>query len=122
MDETNLPQECGIESRAISYNKGCYIGQEVLNRIHTMGHVNRHLSGFKLAEDLENLPQRGDKVFFEGREIGFITSAFVSRRLRRPIALGYVRRERDQVGVELTLRTAGQESTARVAKLPFRPD
>jgi folate-binding protein YgfZ len=122
MDETNLPQECGIESSAISYNKGCYIGQEVLNRIHTMGHVNRHLSGFKLAENLENLPQRGDKLFFEGREIGFITSALLSRRLRRPIALGFVRRERDQVGGELTLRTAGQESTARVAELPFRPD
>jgi folate-binding protein YgfZ len=122
MDETNLPQECGIESSAISYNKGCYIGQEVLNRIHTMGHVNRHLSGFKLAQNLESLPQRGDKLLFEGREIGFITSALASRRLRSPIALGYVRREQGQVGIELTLRAAGQESPARVAELPFRPD
>ena len=87
-----------------------------------MGHVNRHLSGFKLAQNLESLPQRGDKLLFEGREIGFITSALASRRLRSPIALGYVRREQGQVGIELTLRAAGQESPARVAELPFRPD
>ena len=40
MDETNIPLECGIEGRAVSYTKGCYVGQEVLNRIHTLGHVN----------------------------------------------------------------------------------
>src|SRR5262249_27523996 len=43
MDEGNLPLECGIESRAISYNKGCYIGQEVINRVHSIGHVAREL-------------------------------------------------------------------------------
>ncbi len=48
MDETNLPLECGIESRAVSYNKGCYIGQEVINRIHSFGHVNRELRGLRL--------------------------------------------------------------------------
>ncbi len=45
MDETNIPLECGIEARAVSYTKGCYIGQEVLNRIHSIGHVNRELRG-----------------------------------------------------------------------------
>ena len=45
MDETNIPLECGIESRAVTYTKGCYIGQEVINRIHSVGHVNRELRG-----------------------------------------------------------------------------
>ena len=67
MDETNIPLECGIESRAIVYNKGCYIGQEVINRIHSVGHVTRELRGLRLADDLKILPQRGDKLFFNGK-------------------------------------------------------
>jgi folate-binding protein YgfZ len=122
MDETNLPQECGIESRAISYNKGCYIGQEVLNRIHTMGHVNRQWCGFKLAASLNALPQKGDKLWFEGREVGYITSALMSRRLGRSIALGYVRRELNRIGTQLTLRTTGSERVASISEIPFRPD
>ena len=70
MDETNIPLECGIESRAVSYSKGCYIGQEVINRIHSIGHVNRELRGLRLADDLKALPQRGDKLFFNGKEAG----------------------------------------------------
>ncbi len=58
MDENNLPLECGIENRAVSYNKGCYIGQEVINRIHSFGHVNRELRGLRLADDLKALPQQ----------------------------------------------------------------
>ena len=56
MDETNLPLECGIESRAVSYSKGCYIGQEVINRVHSFGHVTRELRGLRLADDLQSLP------------------------------------------------------------------
>ena len=63
MDETNIPLECGIESRAIVYNKGCYIGQEVINRIHSVGHVNRELRGLRLADDLKALPHKHDKLF-----------------------------------------------------------
>ena len=53
MDETNIPLECGIENRAIVYNKGCYIGQEVINRIHSVGHVNKELRALRLADDLK---------------------------------------------------------------------
>src|SRR4029079_3718388 len=56
MDETNLPLECGLEARAISYNKGCYIGQEVINRIHSIGHVNRELVGLRLPHGAETPP------------------------------------------------------------------
>jgi folate-binding protein YgfZ len=118
MDETNIPLECGIESRAIVYNKGCYIGQEVINRIHSIGHVNRELRGLRLADDLPALPQRGDRLFHAGKEIGQITSAVKSPSVGN-IALGYVRREINQIGNELILRTASGESAARIVALPF---
>jgi folate-binding protein YgfZ len=119
MDETNIPLECGIESRAIVYNKGCYIGQEVINRIHSVGHVTRELRGLRLATDLESLPKKGDKLFHAGKEIGYVTSAVKSPTLNTNIALGYVRREANQIGNDLTLRTAAGESPAKIVELPF---
>jgi folate-binding protein YgfZ len=119
MDETNIPLECGIESRAIVYNKGCYIGQEVINRIHSVGHVNKELRGLRLADDLKTLPQKHDKLFFNGKEVGYVTSAVKSPALNANIALGYVRREANQIGNELTLRTATGESPAKIVELPF---
>ncbi len=119
MDETNIPLECGIESRAVTYNKGCYIGQEVINRIHSVGHVNRELRGLRLADDLKKLPSRGDKLFHADKEVGFVTSAVKSPKLNANIALGYVRREVNQIGSELILRPAGGESVAKIVALPF---
>ena len=119
MDETNLPLECGIESRAVSYNKGCYIGQEVINRVHTIGHVNRELRGLRLADDLPAPPQKGAKLFHNDKEVGYITSAVKSPTLNGDIALGYVRRETNQIGTELSLRTAAGESPAEIVELPF---
>ncbi len=118
MDETNIPLECGIESRTIVYNKGCYIGQEVINRIHSIGHVNRELRGLRLADDLPTLPQRGDRLFHAGKEVGLVTSAVKSPSFGN-IALGYARREINQIGNELILRTASGESAARIVALPF---
>ena len=118
MDETNLPMEC-IESRAMSFNKGCYIGQEVLNRIHAIGHVAKELRGLRLADGLESLPQKGDKLFHNGKEVGYLTSAVKSPMLKHNIALGYVRREANQIGTELVFKMAGQESAARIVELPF---
>ncbi|MGH7977242.1 MAG: YgfZ/GcvT domain-containing protein [Limisphaerales bacterium] len=117
MDETNLPLECGIESRAVSYNKGCYIGQEVINRIHSIGHVNKELRGLRLADSLKSRPARNDKLFFNGKEVGYVTSA-VKSPLIGNIALGYVRREANQIGNELTLQGTG-ESLVKIVELPF---
>lgn len=114
MDETNIPLECGIEARAVSYNKGCYIGQEVINRIHSVGHVNREFRSLRLADDLKVLPARGDKLFHDGKEVGHITSSVYSAALKANIALGYVRREVNQSGVELKVRSAQGEIVARV--------
>jgi len=119
MDETNIPLECGIESRAIVYNKGCYIGQEVINRIHSIGQVTKELRGLRLWEHLRALPARGDQLFYAGREMGYVTSSVKSPALGANIALGYVRKEANQIGTELVLRTSAGESVAKIVALPF---
>jgi len=118
MDETNLPMEC-IESRAMSFNKGCYIGQEVLNRIHAIGRVAKELRGLRLADNLKSLPRKGDKLFQNGKEVGYLTSAVKSPALNANIALGYVRREANEIGTELVLRTTEGESPVKIVALPF---
>jgi folate-binding protein YgfZ len=120
MDESNFPQECGIEADAVSYSKGCYIGQEVLNRIHTQGHVNRILCGLRLADGLQVLPTRGTRLFSGDRDIGWITSAVASPALRANIGLGYVHREVSQPGTQLTLKNPSDQTFAMVVPLPFR--
>jgi len=114
MDETNIPLECGIEARAVSYRKGCYIGQEVINRIHSIGHVNRQLRRLRLADELTALPARGAKLFQSGKEVGCITSAVKSPAKSANLALGYVRREADQPGSELHWLNGAEESVAVV--------
>jgi folate-binding protein YgfZ len=119
MDETNIPLECGIEARAISYTKGCYIGQEVINRIHSVGHVNRELRGLRLADDLKTLPVKGDKLFHNGKEVGYVTSAIASPAFGTNIGLAYVRREVSSIGTKLILAHAAMESVAKVIALPL---
>jgi folate-binding protein YgfZ len=118
MDESNIPLECGIEARAVSYNKGCYIGQEVINRIHSVGHVNKELRGLRLADELKQLPAKGDKLFHGGKEVGQVTSAVISPTLGANIALGYVRREANAPGTELVWRGV-DETKAVIVELPF---
>ena len=118
IDETNLPMEC-IADRAMSFNKGCYIGQEVLNRIHTIGHVTRELRGLRLADGLKTLPNKGATLFHNGKESGYITSAVRSPALNTSIALGYVRRDANQIGTQLTLQTPEENSPVTITELPF---
>lgn len=119
MDESNLAPEAGIESRAISYTKGCYIGQEVIARIRTYGQVAKSLRSLRLADDLKTLPSKGDRLFHDGKEVGFVTSAVKSPSLQANIALGYVRKEFNEPGTRLTLRTAGGESAAEIVTTFF---
>ena len=119
MDEANLPPEAGLDAKAVSYSKGCYIGQEVIARIRTYGQVAKALRGLRLAEDLASLPVKGDKIFSGEKEVGYVTSAVFSPRLKANIALGYVRREANAIGTELLLRNASGESPAKIVELPF---
>ncbi len=111
MDENTIPNEAGLEARAISYDKGCYIGQETIARIKTYGHVNRRLVQIVIAG--ESVPVRGDKLFAEEREVGQVTSAVRSLRLGKPLALGYVRREFATAGAKLNWN----KETAEVLKV-----
>lgn len=119
MDETINPLEAGLETRGISFSKGCYIGQEVISRIQTYSETQKALRGLRLADDLKSLPKKGDKLFHDGKETGFITSATRSPILNANIGLGYVKREMNQVGTDLVLRTDTAESQTRIVELPF---
>lgn len=113
--EDTLPLEAGLLN-ALSFNKGCYIGQEIVERARSRGHVNWKLAGLRFAPAAA-VPAPGEKLRkSDGAEIGEITSACFSPALGRPLALGYVRREVSEPGT--SLNCAGG-ATAEVAGLPF---
>lgn len=116
MDADTIPLEAGIEQRAISFTKGCYVGQEIIIRVLHRGHgrVARRLVGLGL-EASASVPGRGDPIRSGEREIGTVTSAVQSPALGHPIALGYVHRDFAEPGTLVSL--AGQPGT--VASLPF---
>jgi folate-binding protein YgfZ len=118
MDGSNLAPEA-IEARAISYSKGCYIGQEVISRIRAYGEVAKSLRGLRLPLELTALPGKGDKLFREGKEVGYITSAVRSPKFKGNIALGYVRREHKENGTNLEVAAHGARFGAVVCNLSF---
>ena len=119
MDDSNLAPEAGIEARAISYSKGCYIGQEVISRIRAYGQVAKSLRGLRLQSELPSLPQRHDKLFRDGKEVGYVTSATRSPKFGATIALGYIRREHNAAGNVLQISSGNDEFSAVVCDLPF---
>ena len=119
MNTDTIPLEAGIEDRAISFTKGCYVGQEVIIRVLHRGHgrIARKLVGLVLAAG--STPMRGDPILAAGGlHVGEITSAVFSPRLGAPIALGYVHRDHVTPGTELVVSPSLR---ARVTALPFSP-
>jgi glycine cleavage system T protein len=114
--EENLLLETGLDD-AVSFNKGCYLGQEVVERVHSRGHVNRKLAGLVLKGDGPALA--GDVVFSDGREIGKITSSVVSPRLNHAIALAYLHRDFLQPATDVVVKSRGADLAGTVATLPF---
>ncbi|MGV3757695.1 MAG: YgfZ/GcvT domain-containing protein [Verrucomicrobiota bacterium] len=100
MDETNLAPEAGLEKNAISYTKGCYIGQEVNARIRTYGQVAKSLRRLELS-GVSELPVKGTKLQVAGKDVGYLTSAVHSLGGRQILALGYVRKEHKEPGTVL---------------------
>ena len=115
MDEETIPLEAGIESRAISFTKGCYVGQEVIIRVLHRGHgrVARKLVG--LTIDGSAVPPPGARIASADRDIGEVTSSTMSAALERPIALGYVHRDFVEPGTSVTIDSVN----AQVAAVPF---
>ena len=110
--EDNLPQEIGRDAQAISFTKGCYLGQETVARIDALGHVNRLLVGLKYSG--REVPASGSPIAANGNEVGHITSAVWSPALDAPLALGYIRRLHAKPGTAV-LTSAGP---AEVVSLP----
>lgn len=112
IEDSNIPQETS-QLRAISFTKGCYIGQEIVERVRSRGHVNRMLVGL-VAQGIAPLPA-GAKVYAGGNEIGRVTSAVFSPALGKHIALAYVRRKFSEPGTQVGVEGA----PAQVSPLPF---
>ena len=109
MDGNTIPEEAGLNERAVSFEKGCYVGQETVARLHYRGKPNRHLRGLRLSEPVE----RGVAIELGEREVGTVGSVVESPTLG-PIALALVRREAEPGA---TVSVCGAD--AEVVELPF---
>jgi folate-binding protein YgfZ len=110
MGSDTIPEEAGLNERAVSFTKGCYVGQETVARLHYKGKPNRHIRGLRLSEPA----QRGAGIELGDKQVGQIGSAAVSPTLG-PIALALLRRE---AGPGDTVSVCG--APAEVVELPFR--
>jgi folate-binding protein YgfZ len=108
----NLPQEIGRDALAISFTKGCYLGQETVARIDALGHVNRQLAGVQFAGTL--IPAAGIKLLAAAKEVGHVTSAVWSPKLAAPLAIAQLRRAQTKPGTALT----SEAGAAIVVALP----
>jgi folate-binding protein YgfZ len=118
MDETNVVLETGLDE-AVSYTKGCYVGQEIIARIHWRGHVAKRLAGLRL-EDGRQIQREAKVRSTDGKEIGRLTSVVFSPRLQATIALAYLKYDYLSPGTQV-LVGAGEveERAATVVMLPF---
>jgi tRNA-modifying protein YgfZ len=111
MTTATIPQEAGIAERAVSFTKGCYIGQETVARLHYKGKPNRHLRGLRLDSPVED----GGAITLGDRDVGRVGTAVISPAFG-PIALAVIRREA-KPGSRVTIGDAGVG--AEVVELPF---
>ena len=96
----NLPQETAVTD-ALHFNKGCYLGQEIVERVRSRGHVNRILTGLRIEG---NQPlKRGAKISFEDIEVGEISSSSYSPALAATVALGYLRMHAAKPGAQVSV-------------------
>ena len=119
MDADTIPLEAGLEQRAISFTKGCYVGQEVIVRVlhRGGGRVAKRLVG--LVFDDACVPAARAPVSAGGSDAGRVTSAAWSPRLSRPVALAYVRRDLAEPGTAVQVACGGESATAAVRAFPL---
>ena len=109
-----IPHEAGLERSHINYEKGCYTGQEIVERVRSRGHVNRRLTGLKFPGGIRPAP--GTKVTAGEAEVGHITSTALSPLLGCPIGFAYLRREHSNARTRLD----ASGTTAEVIALPLQ--
>ena len=102
--EENLPQETGLESLAVSFSKGCYLGQEVVSRVHFRDSVRRSLVGVEF--DGDEIPDEGTRVLLDNTAVGRVTSA-VSSWTGGGVGLAMLHRKAAEPGTRLELEAAG---------------
>jgi folate-binding protein YgfZ len=115
LSDANLAQEANLTEQAISFTKGCYLGQEPIARIDALGHVNQQLRILRLAGDL--VPSAGTDVLSVGdepRKIGQITSAGMLYATKKAVALAMMKRNFDTLGLVVGVPVGGQTITAEV--------
>ncbi len=117
LTEAVLPDEAGLRERGfVAENKGCYVGQEIVARIKTYGHVNRRLVRLEVAG---GVPKPGERIFFENEECGVVTSATASGAPNAALALAYLKRGRGDVGTSLTISSFAGTLSASVLPGPL---
>jgi folate-binding protein YgfZ len=116
--EKNLPQEIARDERAISFVKGCYLGQETVARIDALGHVNQLLKGLRFAAG-SPCPPAGSALLHDGKPAGLVTSAVFSPVRNAPLALAFVRTNCARAGTVLEVKPpeSGLSTTATVSDL-----
>lgn len=117
MDETNVVTEAGLDA-AVSYTKGCYIGQEIIARIKYRGHVAKKLAGLRFESKVQAKVGAAIKAT-DGKEVGRITSIADSPSLHCTIALGYLKFDYLTPGTRVNVAAVDEEVTAQVVELPF---
>lgn len=116
MDESTIPQEAGLNERAVNFTKGCYVGQETVARLYYRGKPNRHLRGLRFLELPDSAPPApGEELRLGDRPVGHLSSVVTSPRLGT-IALALVRREASPGD---TLAIGEHGATAELVELPF---
>lgn len=116
VDSSTIPQETGLVPDAVDFDKGCYLGQELVARIASRGHVNRRLMGVRIGTNV--IPPAGAQLVVGDRAVGALTSPAESLSLRCPVGLSLVRRE-VAAGDEVQIRWEGGSAPARVDDLPL---
>ena len=118
MDETNVVTEAALDT-AVSYTKGCYVGQEIIARIKYRGHVAKKLSGLMFDQPVKVEVGALIKSKDDDREIGRITSAAYSPHLGRTIALGYLKYDYIASNTSVRVVAGDDQLPAQVTELPF---
>jgi folate-binding protein YgfZ len=122
MDTSNRLPETTLERTAVSYEKGCYVGQEVIAKLRTYSSVKRALMGL-VFDNGTPVPDPGACLYVQDKQVGHLRSACTSPTLERPIALAYLEREHREPGSTLSFTWDGATAIARVVVLPFvRPE